>query len=188
MAAELGPRYGQMNDALEELRDYTVLTTAAVGRRKRPLRGPAFTWIWSRSGQTLRQQKRDWEARMAQAAVKIFEQEGAAPQSAVLDRAHLTRMTFNDVSLEREVLQLFDRQAELLMERMRESEPAAIATLAHTLKGSAAGIGAVRVARAAAATELVASSAPGECSRAIDQLAQAVDEARIEIVALLRMG
>ena len=69
---------------------------------------------------------------------------------AVLDRDHLARMTFGDRSLEREVLHLFDRQSELLLERMRASEPAAIATLAHTLKGSAVGIGATRVAGAAA--------------------------------------
>lgn len=120
---------------------------------------------------------------MAQAAVKI--QESAAPQSEALDRNHLARMTFGDRSLEREVLQLFDRQAELLIGRMRASAPAAIATLAHTLKGSAVGIGAGRVARAAAAAELVASSASSDCSGAINQLAQAVDEVRIEIVALL---
>jgi len=122
---------------------------------------------------------------MVQAAVKA--QEGTATDMAVLDRTHLARMTFHDSSLEREILQLFNRQAELLIERMRGSEPPAIATLAHTLKGSAAGIGAVRVARAAAVTELKASSAPAECRGALDQLAQAVAEVRIEIAALQRM-
>jgi len=109
---------------------------------------------------------------MAQAAVKIFE---SAPDeradNAAIDRSHLSRMTFGDQSLEREVLQLFDRQAELLMERMSASEPAAIATLAHTLKGSASGIGAGRVARAAEATELAASQAPSKCGLAIAELA-----------------
>ena len=65
---------------------------------------------------------------------------------------------------------------------MRTSEPAAIATLAHTLKGSAVGIGATRVARAAAEAELVAQAKPGESSRAIAELAQAVEEARAEIL------
>ena len=124
---------------------------------------------------------------MAQAAVKIFEREGEALESEVLDRAHLARMTFNDRNLEREVLQLFDRQAELLMQRIRGSEPAAIATLAHTLKGSAAGIGAGHVARAAEATELSASRTPWKCSLAIDQLAEAVDEIRGQIAMLLQM-
>jgi len=104
----------------------------------------------------------------------------------VLDRSHLARMTFGDRSLEQEVLQLFERQAELLMARMRGSEPAAIATLAHTLKGSAASIGAGGVARAAEDTELSASRAPAECGRAIDQLAEAIKEALVEIGAILR--
>lgn len=124
---------------------------------------------------------------MAQAAVKIFEREGEALESEVLDRAHLARMTFNDRNLEREVLQLFVRQAELLMQRIRGSEPAAIATFAHTLKGSAAGIGAVQVARAAEATELSATRRPWECHLAVDQLAEAVDEIRGQIATLLPM-
>ena len=124
---------------------------------------------------------------MAQAAVNIFESApGERADNAAIDRGHLSRMTFGDQSLEREVLQLFDRQAELLMGRMNASEPAAIATLAHTLKGSAAGIGAGRVARAAAATELAASEAPGECGRAIAELARSVEEARVHIAGLLR--
>jgi HPt (histidine-containing phosphotransfer) domain-containing protein len=88
--------------------------------------------------------------------------------------------------MEREVLQLFDRQAELLMERMSASEPAAIATLAHTLKGSASGIGAGRVARAAEATELAANQAPSKCGLAIAELARSVEEARAHIAGLLR--
>ena len=123
---------------------------------------------------------------MAQAAVRNFERSTGVLEGAVLDRDHLTRMTFGDHSLEREVLQLFDRQAELLMMRMRVSEPAAVVTLAHTLKGSAVGVGAGRVACAAESAELVASRAPGECGRAVDRLAQAVDEARIHIAAILR--
>src|SRR5439155_20694230 len=103
---------------------------------------------------------------MAQAAVKLFEQGVGAPDRAVLDRAHLARMPFNDPGLEQEVLQLFDRQAEMLMQRMSRSEPAAVATLAHTLKGSASGIGACGVARAAAAAEIAASSAPADCELA----------------------
>lgn len=124
---------------------------------------------------------------MVQAAIKACKREGAAQEYVVLDRAHLARMTFNDRSLEREVLQLFERQAELLMDRMRRSGPAAIATLAHTLKGSAVGIGADRVARAAAGAELAAGSAPDDCKGAINQLAQAVDEVRIEIAAMQRL-
>lgn len=124
---------------------------------------------------------------MAQVAVNICERaQHEAMDAAVLDRNHLARMTFGDRSLEREVLQLFDRQSELLLERMRMSEPAAIATLAHTLKGSAVGIGAKRVARTAAEVEATAQAKPGDMSSAIDELAQAVEEARAEISALIR--
>jgi len=124
---------------------------------------------------------------MAQAAVNISEHaQSEALEVAVLDRDHLARMTFGDRSLEREVLQLFDRQSELLLGRMRASEPAAIATLAHTLKGSAVGIGATRVASAAAEVEATAQAKSGESSRAIEELAQAVEEARAAISALIR--
>jgi HPt (histidine-containing phosphotransfer) domain-containing protein len=110
----------------------------------------------------------------------------APPETAAIDRGHLARMTFGDRSLEREVLQLFDRQAAMVIERIRASNPAAIASLAHTLKGSAAGIGAGAVARGAAAAEIAAGRSPTECSFAIDSLAQAVDEARALIAVLLR--
>jgi HPt (histidine-containing phosphotransfer) domain-containing protein len=108
--------------------------------------------------------------------------------SETIDRGHLARMTFGDRSLEREVLGLFDRQATILIERMRGGEPAAVASLAHTLKGSAAGIGADRVARTAGAAEMAAGLTAAECSQAIDQLAQAVEEARALIAQLLREG
>jgi HPt (histidine-containing phosphotransfer) domain-containing protein len=105
---------------------------------------------------------------------------------AALDRGHLARMTFGDRDLEREVLGLFDRQSAILIERMRGGEPAAIATMAHTLKGSAAGIGARRVAQIASATEVAAGQSSDACSDAIDRLAAAVEEARALIAELLR--
>ena len=111
----------------------------------------------------------------------------AAPEAAI-DRGHLTRMTFGDRSLEREVLDLFDRQATILIARMRGGEPSAVASLAHTLKGSAAGIGAGRVARTADAAQIAATGSAAECSQAIDRLAAAVDEARVLIAELLREG
>ena len=54
---------------------------------------------------------------MSQLATKIIDQEPAAPAAAI-DYSQLQRMTFGDRSLEREVLQLFDRQARLLLARM----------------------------------------------------------------------
>jgi HPt (histidine-containing phosphotransfer) domain-containing protein len=106
--------------------------------------------------------------------------------ASAIDRGHLARMTFGDRGLEREVLELFDRQAAMLIERMRAGNPAAISSLAHTLKGSAAGIGASHVVIDAQAVEIAASHSASECSKAIDRLAAAVDEARALIAQLLR--
>ena len=122
---------------------------------------------------------------MAQLATDICEQAAAA---AAIDRGQLARMTFGDRSLERELLELFDRQAAMLLVRMRAGGAAAVAPLAHTLKGSASGIGAAGVARAAEAAERAAGAAPSECSAAVDCLALAVDEARALIAELLREG
>jgi HPt (histidine-containing phosphotransfer) domain-containing protein len=122
---------------------------------------------------------------MAQAVSKTIEPAPIAAATTVIDRSLLDHMTFGDRNLEREVLRLFDRQAELLIARMGVSEPPAVAALAHTLKGSALGIGAASVARAAAATELAASAGVTECRLAVGRLAVAVDEARATIAALL---
>jgi HPt (histidine-containing phosphotransfer) domain-containing protein len=115
---------------------------------------------------------------MAQPATKITDQAPAA-----IDHGHLTRMTFGDRGLEREVLTLFDRQAELLLARMRSGDPQAMAALAHTLRGSAAGIGAGDVARAAQAVE---QAGPAERETAMAMLATSIVEARAAIAELLR--
>jgi HPt (histidine-containing phosphotransfer) domain-containing protein len=108
-----------------------------------------------------------------------------APDDRPIDLVHLSRTTMGDPSLEREVLRLFDRQSTLLIARMRSASPAGLATLAHTMKGSARGIGAWRVARAAEAVELAASAGGEAAVDALDQLAAASDEARSVIAELL---
>jgi HPt (histidine-containing phosphotransfer) domain-containing protein len=108
-----------------------------------------------------------------------------APDDRPIDLVHLARTTLGDRSLEREVLQLFDRQSTLLIARMRTAAPSGVATLAHTLKGSARGIGAWRVARAAEALEL-AGARDGEIGGALDRLNAASEEARGAIADLLR--
>lgn len=77
----------------------------------------------------------------------------AADKGEVIDRAHLRQMTFADTVLEREVLGLFDRQAAAMLELIPAAEPGALPALAHAVKGSARGIGAWRVAEAAAVLE-----------------------------------
>lgn len=109
----------------------------------------------------------------------------SSPERAI-DLVHLARMTFGDRRLEREVLELFDRQAQMLIGRMNRSAPAAVATLAHTLKGSARGIGAKRVARAADEVELAAAEGEATLRPAIGMLEAAVEEARAVIADLLR--
>ena len=102
-----------------------------------------------------------------------------------IDREHLARMTLGDVDLEREVLQLFDRQAMMLVARLLDAEAFAVAALAHTLKGSARGIGAWRVAQAAETLEITAEGAVDR-QAAVGRLTAAVDEARAVIADMLR--
>lgn len=110
-----------------------------------------------------------------------------APVEQAIDVDHLTRMTLGERSLEREVLQLFDRQAGMLLARMRQSGCAAAGAFAHTLKGSSRGIGAWRVAEAAQAVELaVTAGQAADVNAAIDRLAVTIDEARRVIADLLR--
>jgi len=102
-----------------------------------------------------------------------------------IDRDHLARMALGDKGLEREVLRLFDRQAELLLARMNAAPAAAIMILAHTLKGSARGIGAWRVAEAAEMVERTAEDDPKAVGIALARLATAIGAARTAIAAML---
>ncbi len=123
---------------------------------------------------------------MTQVAIQAVDQSPAMPSATVpIDRSHLTRMTLGDHSLEREVLQLFDRQAAMLVTRMRTAPPAAVSALAHTLKDSARSIGAWPVARAAEAVEL-ADGIAAESEFAQNRLVAAVDEVQSIIAELLR--
>jgi HPt (histidine-containing phosphotransfer) domain-containing protein len=104
-----------------------------------------------------------------------------------IDQAHLFRMTLGDHSLEAEVLRLFDRQSELLLARMAEASADCRRTLAHTIKGSARGIGAWRVAHAAEDLERIAVNS-GDTEPALEALRIAVEEARATIGELLRIA
>jgi hypothetical protein len=85
----------------------------------------------------------------------------------VIDLAHLARMTCGEKRLETEVLALFDRQAIMLLARIEEAPALVIGVLAHTLAGSARGIGAWEVAAAAERLELAAGqSAPAALAEA----------------------
>lgn len=104
---------------------------------------------------------------------------GEVHQPGPIDAEHLTQMTFGDRRLEREVLEIFRRQAAIMLSRIGGVEPGAAAAAIHTLKGSARGIGAWRVARAAERLE----HACGEADRAasLAELQSATLEARTAI-------
>jgi hypothetical protein len=102
---------------------------------------------------------------------------------AAIDLKHLFRMTLGDHSLEREVLALFDRQIDMLIARMSEVEPSCVGALAHTLKGSARGVGAWPMARAAEAVE---AAELAELAPAVAALAVAACETRAAIADILR--
>jgi hypothetical protein len=95
-------------------------------------------------------------------------------------------MTLGDHKLECEVLQLFDQQAGLLLARMGEADPAGVAALAHTLQGSARGVGAWGIARAAEALETAARGKTVELQAAMNALSVATHETRRAIAELLR--
>jgi len=107
----------------------------------------------------------------------------------IIDEDHLGRMTLGDRSLEREVLEIFARQTTLMLDRIAGA-PACAAAAAHTLKGSARGIGAWRVAQAA---ERLEQAAAGRCDvhaikAAIAELEAASSEVRAAIGARLCDG
>jgi HPt (histidine-containing phosphotransfer) domain-containing protein len=104
-----------------------------------------------------------------------------------VDLGHLSRMTLGDRDLEREVLQLFERQADMLLQRMPAAGAAHLAAMAHTIKGSARGIGAWQIAREAETLEFAAVS-PRAADRevALAALIGSVEKARAVIGDLLR--
>jgi HPt (histidine-containing phosphotransfer) domain-containing protein len=105
-----------------------------------------------------------------------------SPGQPAVDLAHLARMTLGEKGLEREVLELFERQADMLLAHMAADDPRMVGALAHTLAGSASGIGAWKVAEAATALER-AAAVPGTAALAglIGHLAVAVAQVHAAI-------
>ena len=120
---------------------------------------------------------------MSMLALKEIHSPALAPGDDAIDLNHLSRMTLGERSLEREVLALFVRQADILLAKMNLENPAIAAAAAHTLKGSAVGIGAWPVARAAEAVE---QAVDAELPEAIGSLSVAIEQAREAIAGLLR--
>jgi HPt (histidine-containing phosphotransfer) domain-containing protein len=117
------------------------------------------------------------------AAVSLKKVRGPDRAPAVLDEAHLARMTLGDRQLEHDVLQIFVRQTAMMLERIATAEPPLAGAAAHTLVGSARGIGAWRVAHAAERLEqaCMGASRALECDVAIGELKTAALEASAAI-------
>ena len=100
----------------------------------------------------------------------------------LIDLAHLARQTLGDQSLEQEILRLFHTQSAIYGERVANAcDRSSCQEAAHTLKGSARGIGAWSVASAAEKVE----KAPRTDKGSIADLQQAIDETRSYINSLL---
>ena len=120
------------------------------------------------------------------AVLSLLAEHRVAATPSVIDDEHLRKMTLGDRSLEREVLEIFARQTTLMLSRLVGAEPARAAALAHTLKGSARGIGAWRVAQAAEQLERAAGRPDGNAlGEAFSQLEAACIEVREAIEARL---
>jgi HPt (histidine-containing phosphotransfer) domain-containing protein len=112
------------------------------------------------------------------------------PKPTTIDDGHLGRMTLGDRSLEREVLQIFARQITLTLKRIVGAKPGCAAAAAHTLKGSARGVGAWRLAQAAERLEDAAGHGGNDqaMKAAITELEAASLEAQAAIGARLGDG
>ncbi|MEO3385739.1 Hpt domain-containing protein [Mesorhizobium sp. CAU 1741] len=98
-----------------------------------------------------------------------------------IDLVHLARQTMGDRALEQEVLSMFVQQLAIARERLLSAGQDERKRLAHTLKGSAAGVGAFSIAECAAGIE----DAPAR-TELFDRLGTLIDEARDFIAAINR--
>ena len=108
------------------------------------------------------------------------------PGDRPIDLVHLSRMTLGDRMLERDVLALFERQIGFLMDRIETAAAPVAAAAAHTLKGSAQGVGAFALANAASRVEQAAMS--GDTigrDEGVASLRVAIRDTRAEIAGLL---
>lgn len=108
-----------------------------------------------------------------------------------IDLVHLARQSLGDRDLEIELLNLFDRQAEQIMARLKSEcgggDRRWRHDLSHTLKGSARAVGAARVARAAQAYEalLYGTASDDALQQAVALLDEKVAEAQARIRELV---
>lgn len=98
-----------------------------------------------------------------------------------VDLEHLARQTMDDREVEREVLDLFVRQALSVRDAIGSADLAERLSLAHALKGAARGVGAFAVADCVAEIE-----ARPDDPKIITKLARLIDEVRDFIASISR--
>ncbi|MEM1316754.1 MAG: Hpt domain-containing protein [Pseudomonadota bacterium] len=102
---------------------------------------------------------------------------------APVDMVHLARQSLGNRSLEVEILALFRVQSEIYLDRVRHAaDDEALATAAHTLRGSALGIGAWQLAEEAGTLEQ-----HPERTHLIDGFAKTLDQTNRFIGTLIDM-
>ncbi|MEM8686647.1 MAG: Hpt domain-containing protein [Pseudomonadota bacterium] len=101
------------------------------------------------------------------------------PSLSAIDMEHLLHYTMGDKALAREVLGLFSTQGRIYLEQLDQTrDPKQRKASAHTLKGSARGVGAHHVAELAEVLEaLSATPDDAEWTGALEALKSAFDEA-----------
>ncbi len=111
------------------------------------------------------------------------EEDGGRP----VDLVHLAKYTMGNRALEREVLTLFTKQSLIYLDRLRNAaDKQTWCEAAHTLKGSARGIGAWQVADVVVSLEhLSGKNAGGEKAVLVETLCDTIDEANGFIESLL---
>jgi len=108
---------------------------------------------------------------------------GEARSDAPVDMVHLARQSLGNRSLEVEILALFRAQSDLYLERIRHAaDDKARSMAAHTLRGSALGIGAWNLAEEAAVLEK-----HPDRTALIDGFADTLDQTNRFIGALIDM-
>ena len=98
-----------------------------------------------------------------------------------IDLAHLARQTMGDRALEQEVISLFLQQARHLGENITHAEPNECRQHAHSLIGSARGVGAFAIADCAEEIQ-----ARPDDQKAKRKLARLIDEVRDFVAAIGR--
>lgn len=107
-------------------------------------------------------------------------------QDRPVDLVHLARHTLGDRDLEREVLNLFTKQSVIYLDRLKRARgKPAVAAAAHTIKGSAKGIGAWKVADCAQAVEETDMPNRGDARGLIAHLEAAISDTNGFIKSIL---